>query len=282
MFEWSEWADFWDRHQDRFADGVIALVLVGVLLAIANLVLRRLVGRLVRTVVTRAESSRRRDPAIVRRRADTMAATIAWVVQIFLLFLGLSLVLSEFGFNVTAVAAGLGIAGIGIGLGTQSLVRDVVNGMFILIEDQFGVGDTVQLTMTNGQSVAGVVEDLNPRRTVLRNTTGDVHVVPNSAILVATNMTQDFSRIQLDVAVAYKEDLDRVTAVIDEECAALAKDYPGDILTPPSVLRVESVASTGVTIRVTGDVKVGRQWELTAELRRRLKARFDAEGIGIP
>lgn len=282
MLDWDQWADFWEKHQDRTLDGAIAIAVVFVLLGIANIVIRSMVARLVRSVVTRAESSRRRDPIFVRRRADTMAATIAWVVQIFLAFLGLSLVLSEFGFNVTAVAAGLGVAGLGIGLGTQSLVRDVINGMFILLEDQFGVGDVVQLTTTNGQPISGVVEDLNPRRTVLRSASGDVHIVPNSAILFATNMTQDFGRIHLDVAVAYSEDLDRVTAVINDECARLAVDFAADIITRPAVLRVETMTSSGVAVKVTGDVKVGRQWDLTAELRRRLKQRFDAEGIEIP
>jgi len=249
---------------------------------VVNLVLRRLISRLVRGVVAKAESSRRRDPAVVRRRADTMAATMAWVAQIFLLVLGTSLVLSEFGFDITAVAAGLGIAGLGLGLGAQSLVRDVINGMFILIEDQFGVGDVVQLSTTNGHTISGAVEEVNPRRTVLRDLSGNVHVVPNSAIVVATNMTQDFSRINLDVAVAYEEDLEQVIAIINGECAGLAADFPDDILKQPSVLRVDDLAASGVTIKVTGDVRVGRQWDLTGVLRRRIKDRFDREEIEIP
>jgi small conductance mechanosensitive channel len=286
MLDWlldlDRWRDFWRDHDDRIVDGVVSVAIVVVLFMVLNVFLRRLVRRLVRTVVTRAESSRRRDAAGIRSRADTMAATIAWVVQIFLLFLGVSLVLSEFGFNITAVAAGLGVAGLGLGLGAQSLVRDVINGMFILIEDQFGVGDVVQVLTTNGQTISGAVEEVNPRRTVLRDMSGNVHVIPNSAILVATNMTQDYSRINLDIAIAFEENLDHVIGVINDECAKLASDFPEDIVSMPAVLRVDSLTANGVTLKIIGDTKISRQWDLMGELRRRIKDRFDAEGIEIP
>jgi small conductance mechanosensitive channel len=175
------------------------------------------------------------------------------------------------------VVAGVGVAGIAIGLGTQTLVKDVINGIFILVEGQYAVGDVVQVA-----GVSGEVIEITPRRTVLRDVNGHVHVVPNSAITVATNMTQGFSRINLDVTVAYEEDIDRVTAVLDQVCAGLAADRAADFISTPKVVRVDNLGNDGIDLKILGDVRVFKQWELMGELRRRIKNRFDAEGIEIP
>src|SRR5690606_21369450 len=125
-------------------------------------------------------------------------------------------------------------------------------------------------------------EDINPRRTVLRDLGGEVHFIPNSAIVVATNMTMGYSRINLDVRVSYDEDLDRVIPIVNEVCKELMNDCPDDIATPPYVLRVNDLGESAVILKVFGDVRIGEQWRLMGELRRRLKARFDREGIEIP
>jgi moderate conductance mechanosensitive channel len=255
----------------------ISIVLVIVILIIAQLVLRRAIRRVLRTISERAESTRRRDAAAIRRRADTMAATVSWGIEIVLILLGASLILGQLGFNVTALAAGIGVVGIALGFGAQTLVKDVINGMFILLEDQFGVGDIVEIA-----GVAGVVEDINPRRTVLRDLDGNVHIIPNSAITVGTNMTQDYSRINLDVGVAYEEDIDRVIEVVNDVCRELAEAQAEDIVSPPEVLRVQALADSAVVLKILGDVRIGTQWALMGELRRRLKVRFDQEGIEIP
>jgi len=213
----------------------------------------------------------------VKQRAQTLERTIDWTMDALLLFLAAGLVLAELGFNITTMIAGFGIIGIGIGLGAQTLVKDVINGLFILVEDQYGVGDVVSIA-----GVTGVVEEINPRRTVLRDLDGNVHTVPNSAINVTTNLTQTFSRINLDVEVAYEESIDRVIEVINDVCQGLGSDYPGDVTKTPEVLRVDALADSGVVIKILGDVRIGTQWMLMGELRRRLKNRFDEEGIEIP
>lgn len=261
----------------NYAETLISIALVVVILVVVYFVLRMLIRRILQTIVERAETSRARDAATVKRRTDTMSATISWGVQIVLLFLGASLILGQLGFNITALAAGLGIIGIGLGLGAQTLVKDVINGMFVLIEDQYGVGDIVAVA-----GIDGVVVDINPRRTVLRDLDGAVHIVPNSAIIVATNFTQDFSRINLDVGIAYEEDVDAVIEVINDVCSELAVDRAEDIVSPPQVLRVQDLGDSGVIIKILGDVRIGTQWALMGELRRRLKVRFDMEGIEIP
>lgn len=277
LFDWSRVDNFWQDHQDSIVEAMLGIAVILAVFFVAQWVLVRLIRRLMRAIVARAESSRIRDPEMVKRRADTMASTVSWVVEIFLGFMALALVLSEIGLNVTALVAGLGVAGLGLGLGAQTLVKDVINGIFILVEDQFNVGDVVEIA-----GVVGVVEEVNPRRTVLRDLDGRVHVVPNSAITVATNMTQDFSRINLDVGVAYEEDIDRVIEVINDECKKLAGDFASDVISTPAVLRVNALSSSSVDIKVMGDVRIGTQWALMGELRRRLKRRFDLEGIEIP
>ncbi|MDZ7727281.1 MAG: mechanosensitive ion channel family protein [Dehalococcoidia bacterium] len=276
-FDWDRVQEFWDNHQATILETTISIVAVVVLLIIVQLVLSRLIRRLIYGVVARAERTKRQDSVVVKRRADTMSSTITWALDIVLVLLGAALIFSELGFNVTAVVAGLGVIGLGLGLGAQTLVKDVVNGVFILIEDQYGVGDVVGVA-----GVVGVVEEINPRRTVVRDLDGVVHIVPNSAIVVASNYTSDFSRINLDIGVAYEEDINRVIEVINEVCEGLAQDLPGDIVSPPSVLRVNDLGDSGVIIKILGDVRIGTQWSMMGELRRRLKVRFDEEGIEIP
>jgi moderate conductance mechanosensitive channel len=265
--EWREW----------FGDNGINVIGILIGLILVRLLVTRVIGRVIRSASLRAAKARAEDPALVERRVDTLLATIGWMFTIFLALIGLALVLDQFEVQVSALIAGVGVAGIAIGLGAQTLIKDVINGMFILIEGQYAVGDVV-----NVAGVGGLVIEITPRRTVLRDQNGHVHIIPNSAITVATNMTQGFSRINLNVSVAYEEDIAHVTQVINDECEKLAADFPMDIIVTPKVLRVDSLGADGIDIKILGDVKVFRQWDLMGELRRRLKARFDVEGIEIP
>jgi len=265
-----EWRDWLTGNGLNIIGIVVGLLLVRLLVV-------RVFGRVVRSAAFRAGRARAEDPALVERRVKTLLATIGWVFTIFLALVGTALILDQFDVQISAVIAGVGVAGIAIGLGTQTLVKDVINGIFILVEGQYAVGDVVQVA-----GVSGEVIDITPRRTVLRDINGHVHVVPNSAITVATNMTQGFSRINLDVTVAYEEDIDRVARVLDEVCATLAEDHRQDVLSALKVVRVNNLGPDGVDLKIAGDVRAFKQWELAGELRRRIKNRFDREGIEIP
>lgn len=267
----------WDDWQQWAGDNLTALVLIGIGLGIANFLFRRFAVRLLRRAVLRTATLRKEDEVLAIRRADTLAATVNWGFAIILTFLGTGLVLSQLGLNVSALIASVGVVGIALGLGAQTLVKDLINGLFILVEDQYGVGDVVQVA-----GVSGLVVEINPRRTVLRDLDGNVHVIPNSAITIATNMTRGFSRINVDFAVAYEEDIDRVTDVVNDVCRELSEERAADIIDPPKVLRVDALAASGVVVKVVGDVRPFMQWELMGELRRRVKKRFDVEGIEIP
>lgn len=213
------------------------------------------------------------------KRVDTLAHVLVLSVQVVIGILALFVILGEAGFELAPLLAGAGIAGIAIGFGAQSLVRDFLAGIFILLENQYGKGDVVRVA-----DIAGKVEGLNLRRTVLRDLDGIVHTIPNGEIRTASNLTRSWSRVNLDVTVGYGEDLDRVTSVLDAVGEELAADpeWAPLIIEPPKVLRVNAFQDSGIEIKVLGTVAPMEQWNVAGQLRRRIKAAFDREGIEIP
>jgi small conductance mechanosensitive channel len=171
------------------------------------------------------------------------------------------------------------VAGIAIGFGAQNLVRDFLAGVFVILEDQYRVGDVVRIA-----GIAGLVEDINLRRTILRDLDGIVHVVPNGEVRTASNFTKEKSRVNLDIVVAYKEDLDRVIEVLNRVGKELSEDpYFGPLITQPiQVLGVNEFQDSGIAIKVLGETRPIRQWEVAREFRKRVKKAFDQEGIEIP
>jgi small conductance mechanosensitive channel len=188
-------------------------------------------------------------------------------------------ILPEAGVTITPILASVGIVGIALGFGAQSLVRDTINGLFILMENQYSEGDVVTVA-----GISGRVEDVSLRRTVLRDLDGVVHYVPNGHIAVASNLTQEWSRVNLNVSVAYGEDVDRVFKIIDRVGRELAADsgFGSKIISPPHALRVDSMSDTGVAIKVLGETQPVSQWEVTGELRRRLIRAFVEENVRLP
>lgn len=175
--------------------------------------------------------------------------------------------------------AGVGVVGLAISFGAQSLVKDVINGFFILLENQFGVGDVVEI---NG--VAGAVEKMTMRVVMLRDLRGVLHVIPNGSITMVSNRTRGWSRTVLDVAVAYKEDVDHVIGVMREVAREFWSDpqWRSQLVEEPAVWGVEALADSSVNIRLVATTRPGAQWNVGRELRRRIKKRFDEEGIEIP
>lgn len=271
LFDATRWSD-WNRWlNDHGWNLLTVLIVVGV----ANLLFRRVASRVFRIAIERASTrGSGDDPVGIARRADTISAVLNWFFGIVLVVVGGTLLLDEVGVNVTALVAGVGVVGIAIGLGAQALVRDVINGMFILIEDQYRVGDVVQVA-----NVTGTVTEINPRRTVLRDADGNVHSVSNGTITVATNMTQGYSAINLDVPVTYDTDIAQAMALLREVCQELTDERGDDILTPLAPLRVQATLENWLLIKITGNVRAGKQWDLTGELRARIKQRFDANAI---
>jgi len=215
----------------------------------------------------------------VNKRTDTLSGVLVASLQAMILAVVGFMMLDKMGLNIAPVIAGVGVVGIAIGFGAQSLVKDYIAGLFILLENQYRKGDVVKIADTSG-----LVEDINLRRTILRDLDGIVHSVPNGEIRVASNFTKGYSRVNLNISVGYNEDLDRAIAVINRVGNELAQDpaWSAQIVTPPKVLRVDNLGDSGIDIKVVGDTKPIQQWAIMGELRLRTKKAFDKEGIEIP
>ena len=222
-----------------------------------------------------------KEPVITERekRAHTVASLLRTAGTTLVVIVAVMMVLREVGLDITPLIAGAGVAGLAIGLGAQSLIRDVIAGVFILLEDQFHVGDVLQAAGVNGQ-----VEQMTLRMTVVRDLQGTVHFIPNGEIKVVSNLTKEWSRVVLEIGVGYEEDVDRVMAVLAEVGRSLTEDesFGKLVLEPPQVLGVEALTDSQVTIRMLAKTVPFKQWEVARELRRRIKSRFDREGIQTP
>ena len=211
---------------------------------------------------------------------DRVSSVLTHAIGVIIAVAAAFMILSEIGIDITPLLAGAGVAGIAIGFGAQSLIRDVISGFFIMVEDQYNVGDVAQVA-----GITGLVEGLNLRRTLLRDLDGILHVVPNGEIRVASNFTKMWSRAHLNISVAYKEDLDRVMAVIRKTWEEMAEEpdwAPFLISKTPWLLRVNEFGDSGIVIKVVGETQPMKQWDVMGELRRRIKRVFDEQGIEIP
>lgn len=219
------------------------------------------------------------DRTEVQKRTKTLGEVMRRTTSVVIVVVAFLVVLSELGVNIAPLLAGAGVAGIAVGFGAQTLIRDFLAGVFILLEDQFRVGDVVEVA-----GVSGVVEGINLRRTVLRDLQFTVHTVPNSEIRVASNLTKERSRAVLDIQVAYKEDLDRVIAVLNRVGKEMYEDpaFRPLMNEPLQALRVEGFLDSGISIKVMGETKPIQQWTVMGEFRRRVKRVFDEEGIEMP
>jgi small conductance mechanosensitive channel len=215
----------------------------------------------------------------MRKRTETLASLVRYVVSIGLYVLGLVMILDEFGIEIGPILAAAGIFGLAIGFGAQHLVQDVISGFFILMDDEIRVGDVIE---TAGK--AGLVEKVNLRLVVLRDLQGRVHYIRNGAIDIVTNMTKEFAFASVDTGVAYRESYDEVTSImreVDEQMRADEK-YGELILEPLDILGLDEFADSAIVIKARIMTKPIKQWTVAREFRRRLKAAFDERGIEIP
>ncbi len=277
----SPWSDIIEFFH---TDGAWILPTIGILVA-AYIVLRLVrifVHDIVKALLDReaSEGTLAELSAVeIKKRMDTIEGLGVSVLQVFVVLIAAFMVLGEFNVNIGPAIAGLGVVGIAVGFGTQSLVKDYFNGALILIENWFSKGDVITVA-----GVSGTVEDFSLRRTTLRDLDGSVHVVPNSEIHVASNLTRVWARINQDVTVAHGMDIEKATNVVDEVGRAMAEDedWKRRVLEAPHVLRVEAIGEYGVTLKILGTVRAPDRWSAAGELRKRLLAAFAANGIEIP
>jgi len=211
------------------------------------------------------------------QRIEALTTVLRSIVTVVISGIALLLVLGEVGIDLAPLLAGAGIIGVALGFGSQTLVKDFLSGMFILVEDQFGVGDVVDLD----PGVVGSVEAVSLRTTRLRAVDGTVWHVPNGEIRRVGNKSQLWSRALLDVEVTYGTDVDRASEVIKREADAVWK-ASDRVLEEPELWGIEDLGPTGVIIRLVVKTNPAEQWAIARELRARIKAAFDREGIEIP
>ncbi|MEQ1787629.1 MAG: mechanosensitive ion channel family protein [Acidimicrobiales bacterium] len=217
-------------------------------------------------------------------RAETLGHVLRSVSAGAVWSIAVMTVLGELGINLGPLVAGAGIAGVALGFGAQSLVKDFLAGIFIIVEDQYGVGDIIDVGELSGTLVSGTVEAVSLRSTHLRSTNGTVWHVPNGTILRVGNMSQQWARALLDVSVAYGSDLDHAQAVIKAAADEVWQDpdWSHDILEEPELWGVENLAPDGVTIRLVVKTQPAEQFRVLRELRGRIKAALDDAGVEIP
>ena len=256
--------------------GIRVIVIVAIAVAV-YLICRPIIRSIIKRMVSHRMAGE--EETEIQQRTDTLSSVLVKIVGILILIVAVITILPEFGVNITTLIAFIGVGGLAIAFAAQSLIRDFIAGFFILLEDQYGIGDVVSIA-----GIAGVVEDITLRRTVLRDLDANVHSVPNGKVELSTNMTKKYSRVNLNVSVGYGENLKHVIDIINKICQEMAEDpqWKDDFITTPSVLRVDKLGDSGIDIKILGDTKPAKQWAIMGELRLRLKDAFDKEGIEIP
>ncbi|MBI2912838.1 MAG: mechanosensitive ion channel [Chloroflexi bacterium] len=266
----------WDEFETWLEHSGKDILVIAALAAAAYLLFHAVFPRLLRAAVLRGVA---RPDEEIQKRIDTLVGVANRTVGLVAFVLAAITILPEAGINITAIVTGLGITGLALALGAQALVRDTINGLFLLAENQYRKGDVIRIA-----DVTGAVEEITLRRTIIRDDDGVVHSVPNGAISVVSNYTRDFARVNLEVRVAYGEDLARVNDVIERVGRELAAEahFKRLISDAPKAARVESVGDAGVAVTVSARTRPSARWEVAAELRRRLADAFVAEGIRVP
>jgi small conductance mechanosensitive channel len=239
----------------------------------------KLAMRRLRQTLIQRDQAAGEVPTESAKRVETLVRLLRQGVLIALSVMVSLIILREVGVEITPILASAGIVGLAVGFGAQNLVRDVISGFFMILENQVRVGD---VAIVNG--TGGVVEKVNFRTVVLRDLSGVVHVFPNGTVSTLSNMTKEWSGYVLDMGVAYKENVDKVMDVMRQVAAEMRSDeYFGSLMIQDiEIFGVDDFADSAVVIKARLKTKPIKQWEVGREYRRRLKEAFDREGIEIP
>ena len=257
--------------------GVIAgIKIAGIVISafVLTTILRRAVRKL------ESKVGEETSPMRALQRTQTLAKVLSSAGIVVIWSVAGIYLLDTLGFNLAPLLAGVGIIGLAVGFGAQNLVKDVVTGFFILLEDQYGVGDIIEVN----QTAAGKVEELTLRVTGMRGLDGTVHYISNGNITYVANRSKDWARAIVDVGVGYKEDHEKVRSALSEVARqAKADEQLGrQLYAEPEILGVETLGEYEVVWRLTADTKPGRQFDVARQLRERIKVVFDEQRIEIP
>lgn len=255
---------------EEVIDKLFKIILVFILMYISIKVGKHIIKKVVDKQV-KSNASLSLDP----QRAKTLGEVLKSILKYSVYFIGITTVFSIIFGGISFTFAGIG--GVAIGLGAQNLIKDFLNGFFILFEDQFGVGDYVTIG-----KFSGIVQSVGIRTTVIKDFSGDVHSIPNGVILEITNHSRGNIRFIVDVDIAYEEDIDNAIEAIKKCCDDFQNKNSEDIREPIEVLGVTALRAASVTIRIIGRSKPLKQWKMESELRKEIKKTLDKSGIEIP
>lgn len=248
--------------------GLVLLTCLAILFGV------KVIAKAVRKAVDDGDDSVTSD---AERRADTLAAVLMNTAKVVVAIFFVLMLLSEFGVNIGPLVAGASVAGVALGFGAQALVKDVISGFFMLLENAYGVGDIISVDDKH----VGTVERMSLRVTLIRDSEGKAHYLPNGSILRVVVLSKEFARALVEIDVPFGADLDRAMALLAEIGAELAQAMPDRVLEPTEVKGVERLSAAGVTLRTLTKTAPGKQFEVARELRKRIAQRLPAEGIPL-
>ena len=257
-----------------WVDEILKKLLSIILISIIMYIVIRIGNKLIKKFVDRQVASKTNfslDP----QKAKTIGEVLKSVLKYTVYVVGIGAMLSDIFAKIPVAVASAG--GFAIGLGAQSLVKDIINGFFVLFEDQYGVGDHVTIG-----AFSGIVESIGIRTTVLRDFTGDLHLIPNGSVLEVTNHSRGDIRFIVDIEIAYEENVDATIELMKNVCKKFEEKHQAKLRGEVEVLGVFSLNASGVTIRVIGRAEPLSQWEMERELRKDIKLALDKAGIEIP
>lgn len=265
---WKHFTDWMETH------GLMLLLIV-----VAAIILQRISNHIIEKTVRKLVLRGNRSEKDEVQREDTLIQVVESTVTILIWVTTALMLLSESGVAIGPLLAAAGIAGVAVGFGGQYLIRDIISGFFILIENQYRTDDVVCFDGT-----CGLVENMSLRMTTLRDLDGTVHHVPHGEIKKVSNLSKHFARVNMDIGVSYSSNLEHVIAVVNRVGQELADDpaWKDQIIKAPQFLRVDDFADSAVVIKILGDTLPLKQWDVSGELRLRLKIAFDKEKIEIP
>lgn len=256
---------------DHFVPIITILIFAYILRRIVTVLISRSLQRTIRKDLYPTERDR-------KKRIKTLGDLVSAVVRVGTWFVASLMIINELGINTAPLMASAGVVGIALGFGAQSLIKDFVSGIFIISENQYRIGDVVQIG-----TETGTVEGITIRTTILRDLDGNVHHVPNGSIVVTTNMTSGFSRINEDVIVSADADISEIEKIVNNVGERLAdmEKFHKKIIDPPTFARVDGFVANGMIVKILGKVVDGEQWAIKGELYRQLRKDFDKAGITL-
>lgn len=268
--EWSEQIGPW-----LTTHGLKILIII-VAVFVTRLLLLKILSKAIRVAIV-ADSDSDHEGEI--KREHTLIYIFSATISIALYLVGILMILDEMGLEIGPLLAGAGIVGLALGFGGQYLIRDIIAGLFIIIENQYRIGDVIRIEETEG-----LVENISLRMTTLRDINGTVHHIPHGEIKMVSNLSKSFARVNIELGVAYSSNLDQVIAVINETGNQLFDDreWKDKMISPPQFVRVNEFADSAIIVKIVGDTQPHKQWEVAGEYRKRLKTAFDLAGIEIP